>query len=411
MNRNNTYYITFAKTYETLKKWQELPNLDILMDDLHKDRDLPLSQIYNSIKLTFRQKGLVDYLIKQQSKKNPRNRIKMVLQVAVAHMLYMKNPPRAVIVDTAVEYCFQKVGKFDSKFVNQFLRKFEHTQESLAELELPEYARLGLSYELYEVWKNEFSKEEMERLAALLQIAPDTVCRSLTGKAPLEDMETVELPEWSHDQTFYKIPKLSTFLKEARPASFYIQDPATMASIHLLDPKGKEKIADLCAAPGGKSLMISQLLDKKASLIACDRSPLRLKTLENNLKKCSNVKCEVADATEPPFAEESFDGILIDVPCSNTGVIRRKVDVRSSFTRKGLREINELQKNILESSAKLVKKGGRLVYSTCSIEHLENEETVADFLEKHPEFTLKKDIRLMPCELHDGAYAALLIKS
>lgn len=410
MNKSNTYYITFAKTYEILKKWQELPNLDILMDDLHQDRDLPLSQIYNSVKLTFRQKGLVTYLIKKQSDKNPRKRIKMVLEIAVAHMLFMKNPPRAVIVDTAVEFCFHKVGKYDSKFVNQFLRQFEHTEETLKTLKMPEYARLGLSYELYEAWKKEFSKEEIKRLAELLQTQPDTACRSLTGKPPVEDLETIDLPKWAHDQTFYKIPKVSTFLKEARPASFYIQDPATMASIHLLNPKGKESIADLCAAPGGKSLMISQLLDKKGSLTSCDRSALRLTTLENNLKKCSNVTCTVADATDSPFPPNSFDGILLDVPCSNTGVIRRKVDVRSSFTRKGLREINKLQKEILESSAALVRKGGRIVYSTCSIEYAENEETVKDFLEKHPEFTLKKELRLMPCELHDGSYSALLVK-
>jgi 16S rRNA (cytosine967-C5)-methyltransferase len=108
--------------------------------------------------------------------------------------------------------------------------------------------------------------------------------------------------------------------------------------------------------------------------------------------------------------EGSLHALLLDVPCSNSGVIRRRPDVRWTWSKSKLQELVELQAAILDSSGKLLCPGGRLVYSTCSIEPQENAEQTAQFLLRNPEFTLQQEQQLFPDERHDGAYAALMIK-
>ena len=125
---------------------------------------------------------------------------------------------------------------------------------------------------------------------------------------------------------------------------------------------------------------------------------------KKNVTICEN------DGLKPKFDEESFDAILLDVPCSNTGVIRRKADVRWSFTAKKLKELTDLQSRLLQANAALVKSGGRLVYSTCSIDPQENEQVVESFLQNNNDFELVESQTLYPNELHDGAFAALLLK-
>jgi 16S rRNA (cytosine967-C5)-methyltransferase len=114
------------------------------------------------------------------------------------------------------------------------------------------------------------------------------------------------------------------------------------------------------------------------------------------------------DAARPPFGDQVFDAVLLDVPCTNTGVIRRRPDVRWTFSEEKQRELSVLQLRILCGAAPLVRRGGRVVYSTCSIEPDENDDVVNAFLEKHPEFTLGTRRLLMPGDVNDGAFACVL---
>ena len=191
----------------------------------------------------------------------------------------------------------------------------------------------------------------------------------------------------------------------------YIQNPATAAASALFDLNGSERVLDLCAAPGGKSLLLAERLGPEGSLVAADRSEKRQELTRDNLCRFGyDYPVVVADALKPTFNPESFDAILLDVPCSNTGVMHRRPDAAWRFTENSLREVVKLQKAILAAAAPLVAPGGQLVYSTCSIEPEENTRQIDDFMQTHPEFKLVKQLQLLPENVYDGAGAALLVK-
>ncbi|WP_290566483.1 transcription antitermination factor NusB [Akkermansia sp.] len=203
-------------------------------------------------------------------------------------------------------------------------------------------------------------------------------------------------------------------LEDIQAGSLYVADPSTRYAIDLLAPRPGEEILDACAAPGGKAAAIIAATGGKARLTATDLHEHRLPTLQENLDRqgSASVKTAQADWSQPcPLEwERHFDAVLLDVPCSNTGVIQRRVDVRWRVTPAEIRRLAALQKSILENASRAVKPGGRLVYSTCSIDAEEDGLLVRDFLRNHPEWTLKEEKLILPHqEKSDGAYAALLI--
>ncbi len=205
-----------------------------------------------------------------------------------------------------------------------------------------------------------------------------------------------------------KLPKEA--LEQGR---VYVADPSTRHCIDLLAPQAGERLLDACAAPGGKSIAMIHATGGELDLLATDLREHRLAPLRENILKSGVEQVSVAahDWTQsPPEAWlESFDGVLIDLPCSNTGVFQRRVDARWRLTPEELTRLADLQLDIATQAAKAVRPGGRLVYSTCSIEDKENQDNVARFLEAHPQFELVKSHLALPHrEQADGAYAALL---
>jgi len=191
--------------------------------------------------------------------------------------------------------------------------------------------------------------------------------------------------------------------------SLYVQDPATAMGLDLLDFKPSGALLDLCAAPGGKTIMLSELASPHSSITAADRSRNRVSTLNINLRRAGvKAKTLVADACEIPLPPQSFDFILADVPCSNTGVIRRRPDVPWRFSKNRLSELAVLQHAILKSAVSLLRPGGVLLYSTCSLEFEENLGRVQLLLSEYPALTLVREHTLLPAPAHDGAFSAVL---
>jgi 16S rRNA (cytosine967-C5)-methyltransferase len=203
---------------------------------------------------------------------------------------------------------------------------------------------------------------------------------------------------------------------------FTVQDPATSASVELLDPLPGECVLDACAAPGGKTAMIAGLMEGEGELVAMDVHDDRLETLADTVKRTGwdfveIVKGDAAkgfplrDSSGQATAGKTFDAILLDVPCMNTGVLRRRADARWRFTRDRIETLKKTQWKILTEMSKAVKPGGRLVYSTCSLEQEENEELVNRWVRQNDGWRLAKARRLFPPKSGtDGAYAALLRK-
>jgi 16S rRNA (cytosine967-C5)-methyltransferase len=211
--------------------------------------------------------------------------------------------------------------------------------------------------------------------------------------------------------------RLTSIPNEALAAGLcYMQDPSTAAACVLLDPQPGERVLDACAAPGGKTAYLAELMKNEGLLLACDRDQGRIRTLKDNLERLAvgMARCAQHDwsGENSPPDNDAFDRILVDAPCSNTGVMRRRVDVRWRLTAKDFRRMQEEQLRILRATIPLLKPGGTLVYSTCSIEPEENEEVVQLIAQEFPDLKPVERVALLPFrDGFDGAFAAKLVRA
>jgi 16S rRNA (cytosine967-C5)-methyltransferase len=213
-------------------------------------------------------------------------------------------------------------------------------------------------------------------------------------------------------------PSVEPLLKAGK---IYLQDPATRSPIELLNPQPGESIIDLCAAPGGKSVLIADMM-KSGRLVAVDLPGARIDRLKENLSRTTGVEValvqadlleNIAVALREHRLPDSYDGVLLDVPCSNTGVMRHRVDVKWRLQAGDFKKHPQQQLSLLHAAARLVQPGGRLVYSTCSIDAEENENVVRAFLASKAggPFELDRSTLSYPwTNRHDGGGAFLLRK-
>ncbi len=231
----------------------------------------------------------------------------------------------------------------------------------------------------------------------------DFVRRDFLGRP---DLETIIFELKSH-------PPLAS-LESFRDGWFYIQDPSTLLASLELAPKGGETILDLCAAPGGKATFIAQLMGNTGKIIACDVSEDRLKLLKENCDRLgiTTIHPAVYSATLSAIPDgDQFDKVLIDAPCSNTGVLRRRVDLRWRISPDELARLQQMQLGLLNAAAPKLKHGGVLIYSTCSLEPEENSFVVQEFLRADNTFELERESELLPFKDEvDGAFVARLLK-
>jgi 16S rRNA (cytosine967-C5)-methyltransferase len=226
--------------------------------------------------------------------------------------------------------------------------------------------------------------------------------------APWEGFYTVPAGRWSDVEPLLQAGAL------------YLQDPSTRLAVELLAPRAGETVLDLCASPGGKSLAIADAMGT-GRLVAFDLPTARLDRLEENLSRVSGVAFALVegDLLRDPAARlrarglpERYAAVLIDVPCSNTGVMRHRIDVKWRLRESDFAQHARQQGALLAAAGRLVAPGGRLVYSTCSVDPVENERVVATFRLRHPEFTLEDQTIALPWVAgHDGASAFRLRRS
>jgi 16S rRNA (cytosine967-C5)-methyltransferase len=221
--------------------------------------------------------------------------------------------------------------------------------------------------------------------------------------------------DWLEENLVFELkshPPLSS-LASFRDGWFYIQDPGTLLAVCKLGPQPGETILDFCAAPGGKTTFIAQLMNNQGRIVAQDVSEERLKWIQENCARLGVTGVEtVLPSTLNLQPSTGFDRILVDAPCSNTGVMRRRVDLRWRIQPAEIERLRAAQLDLLQQAATGVKPGGVLVYSTCSLEPEENQEVVKQFLTGHSDFKLESERELLPfADNVDGAYVAQLKQS
>lgn len=369
----------------------------------------------------FRHLARLDWMIDGlASGRRVKPQIRDLLRIGLASCLYQDGIHAGIAVDSCVRLAKRLSGARTGGFVNAVLREALRREETAGTGPAPpDYVRLGLSPELYAAWRRWMTPEQLARTAAELAKPAALIVRSRGAQPPglpcglAEILIPLPAPDWAPASRLWRCLDparlfASQFFQEGR---LYVQDPSTLLAPAMLAIDSGERIADLCAAPGGKTLCLAEKLPPGASLLVADRSCKRLEKLQDNLGACGDsIHLFAADATRPPLAPDSLDAVLLDVPCSNSGVVRRRPDVRWRFSKESLEQLVKLQIRIMLAGEKLVRPGGRMVYSTCSLEPEENSRQIRQFLEMKPAWFLVADRQLLPSENHDGAYAALLKK-
>ena len=386
------------------------------------DRGLCQELVYGVV----RWQATLDRLIarKTVSGREPRPALMNLLRLGLYQIFWLDRIPPHAAVNEMVELA--KVSGYVSQaglinaILRGYLREFEAVKKILADMKISQPA-LGWSQPdwLVERWRKNFGEEKTRALLEWNNTPPKTFARVNTLKADAGRLverwreEGLEYDfitrDWTGENLVFELkahPPLNA-LGSFRDGWFYIQDPSTLLAVRELGAQPGETILELCAAPGGKAMFIAQQMDNHGRLVAHDAFADRLKLIEENGKRLG-VTCAEVTATFN-FQPATFDRILVDAPCSNTGVMRRRVDLRWLIQPHEIERLRGTQLTLLKQAATVLKPGGVLVYSTCSLEPEENTQLVKQFFSEHSSFKLESERQLLPfADDVDGAYVARL---
>lgn len=372
-----------------------------------------------------RNHNIFQWLQERWLKSPPGPFFEAVLCVGLYQLLFMQMEEYAAINETVEAAKSHPDGAIPSKMVNAVLRRAQREKaEVLRDLaSQPPHIRLSHPAWLLDRWIKNYGEADALKLAEWDSEPPATVLRieqAATDAAEFIDklraagIEPLMHP-FSEKEIFLVLPR-GVAVREIpgyHEGWFTIQDPATSISVDLLAPRPGEDVLDACAAPGGKTAMMAGRMRAQGALVAMDLHDDRIAVLKENQKRLKLDWVEIiqGDARQPARAlgDRTFDAILLDVPCLNSGVLRRRPDARWRIDPPRLEAIVALQDEILTACAGLLKEKGRLVYSTCSLEPEENEELVARWVREHSGFRLSNTGKCFPPESGtDGAFAALI---
>lgn len=370
-----------------------------------------------------RWQGTLDWLISRKTQNRPQHPVlQSLLRLGLYQIFWLERIAHHAAVHETVELARRQGFSTQAGFVNAvlrgYLREFEATKALLEELKISHpHIRYSHPEWLAARWQQHWGLDHAAKLMAWNNTPPKSFARVNTLKTEPAKLlaqwreENVEYDfvrrDWIEENSVFELkshPPLDT-LGSFQQGLFYVEDPGTLLAVRELDPKRGEDIFDACAAPGGKLAFIAQLMRNEGRLVAHDISADRLKLLEENCLRLG-IK-DVETTNQMPGKDGSFDGVLVDAPCSNTGVLRRRVDLRWRIRPEEIQRLASEQLALLGQAARLPRPGGVMVYSTCSLEPEENNAVVKSFLDSHSNFSLERERELIPfIDAVDGAYVA-----
>lgn len=394
-------------------------NLDNIVDELRNRKVGPA--VADLLFNYFRNKAIIDFLITKFSKKSNKNatskKFLRIIALVFTQAKFQTGIDDFAAVDVGVGFSKRKYGNKVAGFINAILRSLLAEDFATCLNEAPDNVRLNMPEQHYLRWLKEFGKEKLAKFSEVFHHKPLLTFR-LIGDIPESELAEKGCQEFFQKELlteyrFFEVAKPSVLFASdwLTKGKIYIQDVSTLSPCLFFEPSDRDFIYDLCSAPGGKSLILLERM-KNGILVSADISFKRQQRTLENLSKCRQKYSAVivSSALMPALKPCSADWVLLDVPCSNTGVIRRRPDVLWNLTENKINDLILLQRKIISNGANLVRLGGKIIYSTCSIESRENQVQVKDFLMKHKNFELTRERLLLPDEHHDGGYAALLTK-
>ena len=341
---------------------------------------------------------MLSFYVKPQKKV-----VRNILRIAVCELFFMDTPDHAA-VNGAVELA-RECGKGAlSGLVNGVLRRMLREKDSLPALPTDPVARLSIQYGspewILQEWLARFGEQETEKLLSF-----DPPAMEIRAQWPFTNEElaaqlTVPYVRGQVDDNCFRLRESIPIssLPLFKEGKITVQGEGAMAICRFMGDMGGKKMLDACAAPGGKSAYLWSLTEGNVDITCYELHPHRVELMERTFSRLHvAAKCEAKDAAQiPEDAVPCFDAVLLDVPCSGLGLLREKPDVALHRQESDLVELCRIQTSLLESCARLVRPGGILCYSTCTISLRENEGQVEAFLKGHPEYTLEEQRQLLP---------------
>ncbi|AFY34974.1 16S rRNA (cytosine(967)-C(5))-methyltransferase [Calothrix sp. PCC 7507] len=372
-----------------------------------QDRRLATELVYGSVRRQRTLDALIDQLATKKSHQQPPD-LRAILHLGLYQLRYQERIPPSAAVNTTVELAKENGFSGLTGFVNGLLRQYIRLVEERGGddcLKLPEnpVERLGILHSfpdwIIQVWLEQLGFAQTEQLCVWMNRSPTIDLRINPLRTSLE---AVEMALQAADVFVKRIPYLPQALRLIGSSGpipnlpgfqegwWTVQDSSAQLVSHLLDPQPGEVVIDVCAAPGGKTTHIAELMGDSGKVWACDRTASRLRKLQENSRRLNLQSIEICTGDSRHFSQfyNVGDRVLLDAPCSGLGTLHRHADARWRQTPEAIAELAKLQAELISHTSKFVKKNGVLVYATCTLHPAENEGVISAFLAAHPDWEI-----------------------
>jgi len=364
--------------------------------DINSKEKAFITEIFYGV---IRNKKFLDYIIERYTKEIKKEWIRNLLRISIYQITFMDSDNKGIVWE-ATELTKKKYGMTISKFINGTLRNYLRNKDT--ELKrLDDEKNYEVLYSIpkwfYDTLEKQYGDNNLKQAITSLKKVPYLSVR--INKLKYNEKEFEKFLEKNNiqiikkvDTVYYVNSGLIIISEEFKTGKIIAQDASSYLAAKNLGVLSNELVLDICAAPGGKTAVLAEQMENKGEIIAIDIHQHKIKLIETNMKKLGIdiVKAIVIDARNVNKQGRKFDKILVDVPCSGYGVIRKKPEILYSKNRENIEELAKLQLEILNSAADILKDGGELIYSTCTITDKENTNNIEKFLKERKQFKVEK---------------------
>jgi len=394
--------------FHLLKEIEEGAYANLVLDQTFRlskyltslDRGLITELVYGTVKY----RAKLDWLIKQTVKNVGKLEIgpRILLRLSFYQLLFMDKIPPFAVTNEAVKLAKKYFHSGVASLINGVLRNYLRHPENIvlpdAQKDPLEYLEIVYSHPrwMLERWLDRYGWEKTKKICEFNNTPAELWIRTNTLKCSRQELALRLKGEGCKFRLSLLVPE-GILLQSAPPLAslrsfqeglFTVQDESSMLVAHVLNPQPKQCVLDVCAGPGGKTTHLAQLMKNQGEILACDLHRHRLRLVKNNAERLGIeiIKTKLLDATSiDQELKREYSLVLVDAPCSGLGVLRRRPDSRWRKQPEEVKELAVLQLQILDSVYHLLAPGGRIIYSTCTIEPEENVEVIKQFLAEHPE--------------------------
>ncbi|QOV24008.1 16S rRNA (cytosine(967)-C(5))-methyltransferase [Anabaenopsis elenkinii] len=370
------------------------------------DRRLLTELVYGSVRRQRTLDALIDQLATKKYHQQPQD-LRIIIHLGLYQLRYQERIPASAAVNTTVQLAKENGFSGLTGFVNGLLRQYIRLGEKLPEpLKLPEnpVERLGILYSfpdwIIQVWLDELGWAQTEQLCEWMNQTPTIDLRVNPLRASIGQVEEALGSVGILTRRVRDLPLALRLIGSTGGIQnlpgfaegwWSVQDASAQLVGYVLNPQSGEVVIDACAAPGGKTTHIAELMGDEGEVWGCDRTASRLRKLQENAQRLhlQSVRICTGDSRNLPQFNSRGDRVLLDAPCSGLGTLHRHADARWRQTPESVQELSTLQTELIAQTSKFVKPGGVLVYATCTLHPAENEQVISRFLTDHPHWQIQ----------------------